>query len=232
MVFIKMDSGDFLILLFAFITFFVFLQLRGVLGKKTGNEKPFSGFFSGKYVFSKRDERGIITLGKGKKQDNLDSINELFPIGTRLNKVMRDIVSVYTDFDPKDFLNEARNSYEAIVDSFFEGKVHAIEKLVDSRVYQDFNDSLSTRKSNEKNVKSSLVGIDDMKIINASIEENTVYITIRIVGQFISASYDKDNLLISSDPEIFGKVIDIWTFVRNIPPSNPNWVLISTKLGE
>ncbi|AKK20154.1 Tim44/TimA family putative adaptor protein [Candidatus Liberibacter africanus] len=230
-----MDSGDFLILFFAFITIVVFLQLRGVLGEKTGREKPSSGFHPWKKKQSnpsKEDSWNVMSFKKEKKQDHLDSINELFPIGTRLNKIMRDIVAIYSDFDPKDFLNNARGSYEMIVDSFFDRKINKIEKLVDSKVYQDFNDSLAEQQTKEKNVKSSLVGIDDFKIINASIEDNTLYITIRIVGQFISASYDKDNALISSDPEIFGKVIDIWTFSKNISSNNPNWILISTKPGE
>ncbi|WP_333947885.1 Tim44/TimA family putative adaptor protein [Candidatus Liberibacter brunswickensis] len=230
-----MDLGDFLILLFAFITIFIFLQLRSVLGKKSTREKPFPDYLNEKkkkFSLSKEDTWNVLSFKKVKKQDILDSVNELFPIGTHLNKTMRDIISICSNFDPKDFLNNARSSYETIVDSFFEGKIHEIEKLVDGKVYQDFNDSLMERKYNEKNVKSSLVGIDDFKIVNASIENNSIYITIRIVGQFISASYDKNDALISSDPEIFGKVIDVWTFTRNVSSDNPNWILISTKPGE
>ncbi|MFV0256052.1 hypothetical protein AYO25_02510 [Candidatus Liberibacter solanacearum] len=236
MVLMIMYLGDFLILLCFFIAVFVILQLRSALGKRTGHEKPLSGVSPEKRkksVFSpKGDGWNVVSLNKGKKEDVLDSINGLFPVGTRLNKVFRDIVSIYSGFDPKDFLNGVRDSYGVIVDSFFEGNILKIEKLIDSKVYQDFADSLSIQKSSEKVIKSSLVGLDDLKIVNASVEGNNIYITTRIVGQFISASYDKNNALIAGDPEIFGKVVDVWTFVRNISSSNPNWILISTKPGE
>ncbi|MBY7649063.1 MAG: hypothetical protein C4617_00885 [Candidatus Liberibacter europaeus] len=233
MVCIRMDLGDLLIFLSIFITIFVVLQLRSVLGKRTGNEKPFSGFSFVQKKFSasssKDDKWKIVSLDKEKKQDNIDCIDELFPCGTKLNESLRGIVSVCPSFNVKYFLTEAREAYELIVTAFFNGDISKIEKLVDNKVYLDFGEVIAKRKLEDKTLKSSLVGIDEVNIVGANIEDGNMYITTRIVGQFISCSYDKDNVLISSDPEVFGKVVDTWTFVKGISSDNQDWKLISTE---
>ncbi|MBL0848728.1 MAG: Tim44/TimA family putative adaptor protein [Candidatus Liberibacter ctenarytainae] len=226
-----MDLGDFLIFFFLLLTVFVFLRLHSVLGKRTGCEKPFAGFK--KYALSplKHDKWKVVSE-KDKKQENFDFIDVNFPVGTPLNKSLRDIVTVYPGFNLKDLLSELRDAYEVIVSAFLNGNIKDIEKLINGKVYEDFTKYLSTQHHGDKFIKSSLVGIDDVKVVNAIIEDNNIYITTRIVGQFISSSYDKENVLILSDPEVFGKVVDIWTFVREISSNNPSWKLISTEPGS
>lgn len=229
-----MDLGDFLIFLFLFITIFVFLQLRSVLGKRTGHEKPFSGFsFARKKfsAFSSKDNKWkIVSVEKEKKQDNIDYIDVVFPLGTQLNKDLRELVAVYPNFSLKDFLAVAKDSYEVIVVSFFDGNISKIEKLVDQKVYLDFTEAISKQKVNDdKQVKSSLIGIDEVKIVSARVENKNIYITTRIVGQLISCSYDKNGILLPDEPEVFGKVVDVWTFMSEIPFDSSNWKLISTE---
>ncbi|AHA27512.1 hypothetical protein lam_138 [Candidatus Liberibacter americanus str. Sao Paulo] len=228
-----MDLGDFLTFLFLFIAIFVFLQLRSVLGKRTGHEKPFFGFSFTRKKFSsfpsKDNKWKIVSLEKEKNKTNVDDIDLVFPFGTKLNQSLRDIVAVCHNFNLKDFLTLAQDYYELIVVSFFDGNISNIEKLVDKKVYEDFSNSISKRKTDDNLVKSSLIGIDELKIISARIEDKNIYITTRIVGQFISCSYDKEGTLLPDKPEVFGKVVDVWTFMNVISADNSNWKLISTE---
>ncbi|WP_259345104.1 Tim44/TimA family putative adaptor protein [Candidatus Liberibacter sp.] len=222
---------------FVFVTVLVFLQLRSVLGRKTGNEKPFSNFWAvhdGKIsaVSSKEGSLKLVSLEKEKSRDNFDAIDADFPIGTPLNKSLREIVSIYPDFNPQGFLSGVRDAYEKIVVSFYEGNIQNIKELIDEKVYKDFSAAIAKQAESDKNIKSSLVGIEDVKIVRASVKDGGIHVVTRIVGQYISASYDKEGAFIPGDPEFSGKVIDRWTFTRKTPSKNPNWKLVSTEPGN
>ena len=40
---------------------------------------------------------------------------------------------------------------------------------------------------------------------------------------------DKDNKILSGDPKKIKKVLDTWTFSKEINSTNPNWLLVSTE---
>ncbi len=54
-------------------------------------------------------------------------------------------------------------------------------------------------------------------------------VTVRIVSQLISATYDKAGTLVDGDAETVAEVIDIWTFARDIRSRDPNWKLVATE---
>ena len=60
-------------------------------------------------------------------------------------------------------------------------------------------------------------------------KDNEAQITLRIVSQLISATYDKAGALIDGDQETVAEVTDIWTFARDIRSRDPNWKLIATE---
>jgi len=49
------------------------------------------------------------------------------------------------------------------------------------------------------------------------------------VSEIISCIKDKENKIISGDPEKVKKVNDIWKFSKDSTSTNPNWLLIDTQ---
>ena len=47
--------------------------------------------------------------------------------------------------------------------------------------------------------------------------------------EIISCVRDKDNKVVSGDPEKIKKVLDTWKFSKDSRSSNPNWLLIDTQ---
>ena len=96
-------------------------------------------------------------------------------------------------------------------------------------VFDGFEAAISEREGRGEVVKSTFVGIEKADITQASVRDSEVQITLRIVSQLISATYDRDGKLVDGDPDAVAEVDDIWTFSRDIRSRDPNWKLIATE---
>ena len=57
-------------------------------------------------------------------------------------------------------------------------------------------------------------------------------VTVEFVSEIISCVKDKDNKVISGDPEKIKKVLDTWKFSKDSRSNNPNWLLIDTQAWQ
>ncbi len=94
-------------------------------------------------------------------------------------------------FRPKEFLNGARMAYEMIVMGFADGDRKTLKNLLSKEVFDGFEAAIAERESRGEVVKSTFVGIEKADITQASVRDSEVQITLRIVSQLISATYDK-----------------------------------------
>ena len=142
-----MEGSNLVTLIFVVAAVFVFLQLRSVLGKRTGNERrPFDPYSSGtgESPADKGAETGesdnVITLpGRGEsKADIYREIDRYAAPGTELNDSLRSIRDVSSDFDPATFLSGAKMAYEMIVMSFADGDRKTLKNLLSKEVYDGF----------------------------------------------------------------------------------------------
>ncbi len=228
-----MGSSDFITLFFLVAVVLIFLQLRSVLGRRTGNEKPPMDPYSPRDAAkSLSDDNKVVTLpkkGEGDEENRFAEIDAVAPAGSPLNDSLREVSKTDPSFRPKEFLNGARMAYEMIVMAFADGDRKALKNLLSKEVYDGFNAAITDRESRGEVVKSTFVGIEKIDITNASIRDAEEQITLRIVSQLISATYDKDGKLIDGDAENVSEVDDIWTFSRDIRSRDPNWKLIATE---
>ena len=56
--------------------------------------------------------------------------------------------------------------------------------------------------------------------------------TVRIVSQLITATYDNAGAMIDGDAEAVSEVNDVWTFARDVRSRDPNWKLIATEAEQ
>ena len=54
-------------------------------------------------------------------------------------------------------------------------------------------------------------------------------VSVDFVSEIISCVKDKDNKIVSGNPEKIKKVYDTWKFSRDIRSQNPNWFLVDTQ---
>ena len=185
------------IILLAMIAGFIFLRLRGILGKKTGFE---------------------------------EDINSSFPHEAPIAKPKIDLNSnTFDENAKKEFLKGAEIAYETIVTNFSKGKLKDIKSLLDISVYEQFNTSLDERRSKNYSSETTFIGINSAEIKHHEQNKNMFEVTVEFVSEIISCIRDKENKIVSGDPEKIKKVNDVWKFSKDSRSKNPNWLLIDTQ---
>ena len=171
------------IILLAMIAGFIFLRLRGILGKKTGFEEDMSSSFPHEV--------------SEKKYSKISNSN------------------IFDEVAKQEFLKGAKIAYETIITNFSKGKLNEIKSLLDKNVYQEFDEAIKDRKSKNISSETTFVGINSAEIKQHQQNKNMIEVTVEFVSEIISCMKDKDNRVISGDPEKIKKVYDIWKFSKD-----------------
>ena len=230
-----MGSFDFITLFFLVAAVIIFLQLRSVLGKRTGNERPPVDPYSPSVkppMARKHPARWCnchAVMAPARKFRATPRSTPLPSAGTPLNDALRRMTDADPAFDPKEFVNGAKMAYEMIVMAFADGDRKTLKGLLSRDVYDGFDAAISERESKGEVVKSTFVGIEKADMVHAEIKDSEANITLRIISQLISATYDKAGAIVDGDAEAVSEVNDLWTFSRDTRSRDPNWKLIATE---
>lgn len=226
---------DFTSLIFLVLAVAIFWRLRGVLGRRTGSERPPVD------PFPKRDDAApaesndnVVTLPRGGQRapvrsDGAERIDEMAPAGTALNKALKMLVSADANFEPDYFLTGASAAYEMIVTAFAAGDRAELKPLLSPEVYSGFVAAIDERERRGETVESTFVGIDRAEITEAALKSGVAQVTVRFVSKLISVTRGRDGTVVDGDPTKVAEVTDVWTFAREIRSRDPNWKLIATE---
>ena len=185
------------IILLAMIAGFIFLRLRGILGKKTGFE---------------------------------DDIDSSFAHEAPPAKPKADLnANTFDENAKKEFVKGAKIAYETIITNFAKGKLKDVKSLLDNNVYQQFEEALKDRDAKNYSSETTFIGINSAEVKNHQQNKNMLEVTIEFVSEIISCVKDKNNKIVSGDPDKIKKVLDTWKFSKDSRSSNPNWLLIDTQ---
>lgn len=223
----------------------VLLKLRSVLGQKTGHQEDMSDLFDREKEKRKRQEDGppadnVVKLPTRGQNDNSNSdekdprlaqIDKLAKPRTKINKGLRDILAADPGFNPKEFMAGADMAYEMIVDAFAQGDTKSLRNLLSPEVFEGFDSVIKDRESRGETVKSTFIGIDESVIQAAEVKDHEAHITIKFVSQIVSATLDKEGVIIEGDDKDIARVKDVWTFARDTRNNDPNWMLVATEAG-
>jgi predicted lipid-binding transport protein (Tim44 family) len=232
---------DIYTIIFLVIAVVIFIRLRSVLGRRTGNERPpfdpyskresLPGAPDGKVIDLPRRANGTAApvAPAEAQQSAAERIKAAAPEGTPLNDSLKAIAAADAAFDAREFLNGARIAYEMVVTAFAEGDRKTLKQLLSREVYDGFVGAIGQRETRGETIEFKFVGIDRAEILNASLKDGTAQVTVRFLSKLISATRDKDNRVIDGDPTRVGDVTDIWTFAREVASRDPNWKLVATE---
>lgn len=242
------EAFDIYTLLFLVLAVVIFIRLRNVLGRRTGNERqPYDPYSApdAKASGGPKANEPVVALPRGSAGHappataTVPSIEDIearlgnhapkdSPLGQSLTGLMRADPS----FDPGHFLDGAKTAYEMIVAAFAEGHEDALKPLLSDDVYAGFVSAMREREAKGEKVESSLVGIDKADIIEAEVKDRTAYVTVKFVSELISVTRDAEGEVVEGDPKKVREVTDIWTFTRDVKSKNPNWKLVATETAN
>ena len=185
------------IILLAMIAGFIFLRLRGILGKKTGFEEDIDSSFA----------------------------HEAPPVNPKVDLNAK----TFDDQAKEEFVKGAKIAYETIITNFAKGTLKDIKSLLDKSVYQQFEDAIKDRQLKKLSSETTFIGINSAEVKQHEQNKNMLEVTVEFVSEIISCVKDKDNKIVSGDPEKIKKVLDTWKFSKDSRSENPNWILIDTQ---
>ena len=186
------------IILLAMIAGFIFLRLRGILGKRTGFEGKASPQF--KEIIKK-----------------IDKVNQP-------KKIQED----FNNEAQKEFLKGAKIAYETIITDFSDNdnKIVASKPLLNKKIYDQFNQALKERNSKGHYAEITFIGIDSAEIKEHKKIGDILNVTVNFIAEVITCIRDKDKKIVTGDPEKIKKIYDTWVFSRDTTSQNPNWQLV------
>ncbi|MBN9138358.1 MULTISPECIES: Tim44/TimA family putative adaptor protein [unclassified Phyllobacterium] len=233
-----MEYLDFGTIFFFVAAVVIFLQLRKVLGRRTGNERPpFNPYASSRTAEvedkAKPGDNVVSLPRRGEPKENqFEKVDALAKPGTPLNEGLRTIQNADPAFDPAKFLEGSKMAYEMIVMSFADGDRKTLKSLLSREVFDGFVSAIADRESRGEKVQSSFVGINKADITGAEMKGTEAHVTVRVVSELISATLDKDGNVIDGDKEAVAEVKDVWTYARDTRSKDPNWKLVATEAED
>ena len=102
--------------------------------------------------------------------------------------------------------------------------------MLNRDVYNSFNAAIKERSTKELKNETTFIGINSAEIKNHNQSNDLLEVSVNFISEIITCIKDKDNKIISGDPQKIKKVNDTWKFSRNIKSQNPNWQLIETEV--
>ena len=186
------------IILLAMIAGFIFLRLRGILGKKTG--------FEGKIPPQFEKEFQKINITTKPVSENFDeAAQKEFLKGAKIA-----YETIITDFSDSD------------------NKLVASKPLLSKKIYDQFKEALQDRESKGQFAEITFIGIKSAAVKNHKKIENSLEVTVDFVSEIITCVKDKEKKIISGDSKKVKIVYDTWVFSKDLKSTNPNWLLIDT----
>ena len=185
------------IILLAMIAGFIFLRLRGILGKRTGFEGKVNPQFQ-EVLKNINPEMNI------KQNDNFDeSAQKEFLKGAQIA-----YETIITDFSDDD------------------NKLTKSKSLLSKKIHEQFNLALKERGDRGHFAEITFIGINSADIKEHKKINSMLKVTVDFVAEVITCIKDKDKKIISGSPDKIKKIYDTWVFSRDTKSSNPNWQLV------
>ena len=186
------------IILLAMIAGFIFLRLRGILGKRTG--------FDGKTPTQFQEVLKNVNL---ETKANKNNVFDERAQSEFLNGAKIAYETIITDFSDND------------------NKITKSKPLLNKEIHNQFSQALKERSSRGHFAEITFIGINSAIIKEHKKIGNILNVTVDFIAEVITCIKDKDKKIISGNPEKIKKIYDTWVFSRDISSPNPNWQLVN-----
>jgi len=187
------------IILLAMIAGFIFLRLRGILGKRTGFEGKAPAQFDKilKETVAKQTPKQVNIFDEEAQKEFLKGARIAYE-------------TIITDFSDND------------------NKITTSKPLLNKDIYNQFNEALKERSSRGHYAEITFIGINSADIKEHKKVDKILNVTVSFIAEVITCIKDKNKKIISGDPEKIKKIYDTWVFSRDTTSANPNWQLVGT----
>lgn len=209
-------SGYLDIIFLLIMVIFIFGKLKSVLG--TGGED------TRVIMIPKEQFNKVYSELKKSSLDNKIMINleNLSPLDRELAKI--------PNFNKNAFIKGAQKAFEMISSAFSKGDVKTLSTLVNAELMKKFDMVIQERKN-----QGIVSEMDLINFVETEVEavhfcgEDKVNLVVRFVSEQVNLLKDAEGNVLEGDENYVQKILDVWTFEKNLNPRFNNWLLCSTK---
>lgn len=203
-------------------------RLWGVLGTRTGFEKP-------PIVLKPISEKPKAEIQDRTVQGETLQPDVKKPVwfgyadeNSELAKGLESVASRTPDFAPDGFIRGANAAYEIILEAFAKSNKQTLKPLLSKELFENFASAIDDREAKGQNMTFQFVGVKNAVLRRAELNGSRVQLDVDFTAEMISATLDMAATVIEGDAKSIRTVADLWTFERDVTSKDPNWKLVAT----
>lgn len=205
------------LIVYAVVAVVLVFWLRNVLGTRHGAERQRPNPFSAPPANAAPYAPPAVTK-------TLDS-----KPATSMDAALVQIALIDRSFDTMRFLENAKDAFAIVVTSFADGDRATLKDLLSASVFKSFESAIDARDKAGHKAMTEVLSVREANIIDAKLEGNNAFITIRFKADESYALTDADGKTIAGNPDRVVTMTDVWTFTRDLKSSDPRWFVSETR---
>lgn len=143
-------------------------------------------------------------------------------------QVMFQIALIDKRFDAKTFLTNAQTAYKMVVEAYGKGDRRMLADLLSPPVLDTFMGAIAAREARGERQDLSVQSIAHADIKHAALNGQTARITATFTADHIRVTRNNLGDIIDGTEERTVRVIDVWTFERDLKSNDPRWWVVET----
>ncbi|WP_431282639.1 Tim44/TimA family putative adaptor protein [Humitalea sp. 24SJ18S-53] len=212
------------LILFGMVAAFLVLRLRGVLGKRTGFERP------------PVDQRAAPPAGPRAAESEAPRVAPaaggprlvLPDASSPMIQTLTRMQSIDPGFEPNGFMAGAEGAFRMIVEAFAAGDRVTLRSLLSDDTYAGFEGAITQREQANETQRTEIRSIQEMGIEAADLRGTVADVAVRIVSDQVNVTTGGDGLPVAGADAVT-EITDVWTFQRDLAVKDPTWRLIGTR---
>lgn len=208
------------IVILAMVAGFLGLRLYSVLGRRAEHEEEQS--------VPPRFERADEPAGAERRPALAAAAPRLRDTPDANEAGVRAIAAADPRFDVGAFIDGAKSAYRMVLEAFWQGDRETLRELCDDDVYAQFADAIDAREAAGQTLDNRLIRIEDATVRSAELEGRIARVAVLFVADIAAVTRDAQGTVIAGSLNDAVESRDVWTFMRHLDSSAPDWKLDET----
>ena len=204
------------IIILAILAFFVFKKLKSILGEEYDND--YFGYDAKQQKFVSKKRMKDADKVEAKAEIESGEFNYLDENSKQYAKEICDKIGNFS-------LSKFKFIVEKVFDAVIKANENQNKKEINTFFAPEIAETIIASFEGETQNHLVLVAIDKIEILSIEKEGNTYKINVKFASQQINYTTDKENKIIDGSKTEIVKVVEKWTFVRNILSKNQTWFI-------
>lgn len=224
-------SGGFPVdlILFAMVAAFLVLRLRGILGRRTGYERPPTPLDQpGPGEPARTIDTTAEEMAEARALPGPGPARALPEPASAAGQALFRIRQIDPSFDAAGFLDGAEGAFRMIVTSFAAGDRDTLKGLLSPDVFGDFAAAITAREQAGETQRTEVVAFRETTIVEADLRGTVATIGVRFVTDQVNITTGQGGILVAGSEAVV-ETIDVWSFARDLNAPDPTWLLVGTR---